>query len=79
MDSHDQSNICLRFNRSSILPIKENLSICPGCENPKKPQNSRNLHGVQSKLVPEMEVPTKIHIILHELKGFLKVQDLQIH
>jgi len=26
-----------------------------------------------------MEVPNKIHIILHELEGFLKVQDLQIH
>lgn len=81
MDSQDQSNICLRFNRSSILPMKENLSIRPGCKNPKKPQNSRNLHRVQSKfhLVPEMEVSNKIHIILQDLNGCLKVEDLQIH
>lgn len=33
----------LRFNRSSILPIIENLRICPGGENPKKSQKSRDL------------------------------------
>lgn len=81
MDSQDQSNICLRFNGSSILPMRENLSIHPGCKNPKKPQNSRNLHRVQSKfhLVSETEVSNKIHIILQELNGSLKIKDLQIH
>lgn len=79
--SQDQTNIYLRFNRSSILPMEENLGIRPCCKNPQKAQNSRNLHGKQNKahLVPEMEVPNKINIVLLELNGSLKVQDLQIH
>jgi hypothetical protein len=39
-DSEDPSNINLRFSRSSILSIKENLSIHPSRENPKKAKNS---------------------------------------
>ena len=80
-DSQDQTNIYLRFNRTSILPMEENLSIHPCCENPQKAQNSRNLHGKQNKayLVPEMEVPNNINIILLEPNGSLKVQVLQIH
>jgi hypothetical protein len=48
-DSEDWSNINLRFLRSSILSIKENLRIRPSRENPKEAKNSWNLqYGVQS-------------------------------
>lgn len=55
--------------------MEENLSIRPCYENPQKAQNSRNLHGKQNKahLVPEMEDPNKINIVLLELNGSLKV------